>query len=81
MTIDQRLDRLTQAHELLAADARALQVNIESLHSNLAQLFEAAAADRETMRRVSGDVDKLTGHMSNLTVTMDRLANIVIRHD
>jgi hypothetical protein len=74
MTIDERLDRLTRGQELLA-------VNIESLHSNLAQLFASAAADRENIRKVSNDVDKLTGHMTNLTLTMDRLANVVIRRN
>ena len=46
-----------------------LRVNIESLHSNIAQLFEITQATDQR-------IDKLTGHMANLNVTMGRLANI-----
>lgn len=47
----------------------ALQVNLESLHSSLAHLVE-------TTQATEGRIDKLTGHMTNLMLTMDRLVNI-----
>ena len=57
-----------------------LQVNIESLHSNIAQLVEAGQAtdqriDKLTIRldQVHRDVELLTGHMTTLNTTMDRL--------
>lgn len=70
----------------------ALRVDIESLHSNMAQVFETMTATDQRLtekidklaghvNKLTGDVDRLTGHMTKLTVTMDRLANIVIRHD
>ena len=59
----------------------ALQVNIESLHSNIAQLFEITQATDQRIDKLGVKVDRLADYMTNLTVTMDRLANIVIRHE
>ena len=58
-----------------------LQVNIESLHSNIAQLVEAGQISERRIDKVSAEVDKLSMHMTKLMQTMDRLANIVIRHE
>ena len=59
----------------------ALRINIESLHSNVAQLVEAGQATDQRIDKMTAEVNKLTGHMAKLTQTMDRLANIVIRHE
>jgi predicted nuclease with TOPRIM domain len=53
MTIDERIEALTQSVELLAGFHRDSEVRMANLE----------------------------GHMAKLTETMDRLANIVIRHE
>ena len=58
-----------------------LQVNLESLHSNILQLVEAGQISERRIDKVSAVVDKLSMHMTKLMQTMDRLANIVIRHE
>lgn len=71
MTIDERLE--------------ALAVNIESLHSNIHQLWETVQngrADSERRLRAVEDATREMKDMSlKLTDTMNRLANIVIRHE
>lgn len=67
MDLDERMQMLT--------------VNIESLHSSLAQLVEAGQASERRIDKLTVDVEKISGHMAKLTSTMDKLANIVIRHE
>jgi hypothetical protein len=60
MTIDERIEALT--------------VNVETLHSNIHELWESVQKDRER-------VDATERAIQEIRTMNLRLANIVIRHD
>jgi methyl-accepting chemotaxis protein len=67
MTIDERLDRLTERHEAL---------------TQTVELIAAAQMKTdERMAHLTETTDHLTERMGQLMDTMNRLANIVISHE
>lgn len=59
----------------------ALRLNIESLHSNVHALWEASQRHDAAIEKLIESERSLNGKMGDLTDTMNRLANIVIRHE
>ena len=58
----------------------AFRINIESLHSNLAQSIEAAAADREAIRRDGENIRQLAKIAQAQSESLDKLVRIAERH-
>jgi ABC-type transporter Mla subunit MlaD len=74
MTIDERLERLTERHEALTQTVEliaAIQMKNDERMGHLA----------ETVGHLSESTDHLTERMAQLTETMNRLGNIVISHE
>ena len=67
MTIDERLERLTERHEALAQTVELITANIDKLTADVA--------------KVSADVDKLTVLMGQTGQFINRLAHIAEAHE
>jgi uncharacterized coiled-coil protein SlyX len=67
MTIDERLDRLTERHEALTQTVELIAVG--------------QIKNDERMAQLTVTMDHLTERMAQLTETMTRLGNIVISHE
>jgi predicted RNase H-like nuclease (RuvC/YqgF family) len=67
MTIDERLDRLTERHEALAQSVELLTADVRQLTVNVDRLAEK--------------VDKMSGMMENLMTGFGAIAELVRRHE
>ena len=75
MDIDQRLDRLTERHEVLT---QSVELFIASTRESLNR-FERVSEEND--KRLTARMADLTGRMADLMDTMNRLGHIVISHD
>ena len=71
MTIDERLEKLTERHEALTQTVEL----IAAMHR------ENEKRNEKRFAVLDGSMTTLTDRMTTLTDTMNRLANIVIRHE
>jgi DNA repair exonuclease SbcCD ATPase subunit len=71
MTIDERLDRLTERHEAVA----------QSLEMLTADVREYVAESRAFAARTQTNMDELRKHMIALVENNNKLSNIIIAHD
>jgi len=81
MTIDERLDRLTERQEALAQSLELLFGNMREIahrHQQLAQCHEHLTQFHEEL---AADVHVLNVKSAQLMDIMNRLGNIVISHD
>ncbi len=74
MTIDERLEKLTERHEALTQTVEIIAGMQREGEKRMAELETATTHLTVTMTR-------LESATTDLTVTMNRLANIVIRHE
>ena len=59
----------------------ALRVNIESLHSNINELWESSQRHDAAIEKLIEAQTELTKKVADHEDTWNRLANIVIRHE
>ena len=81
MTIDERIERLTERHEALAQSVEMVTHDIATLTQRVETTSRDVAALTERVESTSRDVAALTGHMANMMQAMTRLANTGAIHN
>ena len=81
MTIDDRLDRLTERHEALTQTVELIAAAQLKTDERLAQLEEHMVRLEEHIGRIDESLLVLAGRSGQLMDTMNRLANIIISHE
>lgn len=74
MTIDERLEKLTERHEALTQTVEIIAIMQRDNEKRMGVL-------EQSMTTLSGTTSRLEASMATLSETMNRLANIVIRHE
>jgi hypothetical protein len=81
MSIDERIEALIRASEAQRAEITALHVNIESLHANIHELWQASQRHDAALATNGERLGLLTAQMSRLTEAMTQLAQTGRNHE